>query len=44
MDDFTFGVNWYLNPNTRFMWNYVYSERERVGDAHVLQTRFHIDF
>ncbi len=44
LDDFTFGVNWYLNPNTRFMWNYVYSERERVGDAHVLQTRFHIDF
>lgn len=44
LDDFTFGVNWYLNPNTRVMWNYVYSDRENTGDAHVFQTRFHIDF
>ncbi len=25
MQDFTVGVNWYLNSNVRSMWNYVYS-------------------
>ncbi len=44
LDNFTFGVNWYLNPNTRVMWNYVFANREETENAHIFQTRFHIDF
>ncbi|MFQ5718997.1 MAG: OprO/OprP family phosphate-selective porin [Acidobacteriota bacterium] len=33
LDDLTFGVNWYLNPNTRFMLNYVMADLERRGDG-----------
>ena len=25
-NNFTVGINWYLNPNTRIMFNYVYSD------------------
>ena len=44
LDDFTVALNWYLNPNTRFMFNYVYADREDVGSANIFQMRFHIDF
>ena len=27
LEDITFGLNWYLNPNTRMMFNYVMGER-----------------
>ncbi len=45
----TAGVNWYLNPNTRVMFNYVYADvedRENFddGDLHIVQSRFQIDF
>lgn len=26
----TVGVNWYLNPNTRVTWNYVYGKVDRL--------------
>ena len=42
--DFTFGVNWYLNPNTRFMWNYGWAERIDLGSANLFQSRFQVDF
>jgi len=47
--DVTAGVNWYLNPNTRVMLNYVHSRVDEGGlsgdaDADMLQTRFQIDF
>ena len=29
LDNITFGVNWYLNPNTRVMFNYVTSDLDR---------------
>ncbi|HYG24360.1 MAG TPA: porin [Verrucomicrobiae bacterium] len=47
MDDITLGLNWYLNPNTRVMWNYVFSDVERSGveaSAHIFQTRLAVDF
>jgi phosphate-selective porin OprO/OprP len=40
----TAGLNWYLNPNTRFMWNYIYSEKKNVGNADIFSMRAQIDF
>jgi phosphate-selective porin OprO/OprP len=46
--DHTFGVNWYLNPYTRLMANYIRSETtERapgVGVMDIFMTRFQVDF
>ena len=42
--DLTGGVNWYLNPNARVMFNYVFADLEEVGEAHIFQTRFQVDF
>ena len=40
----TVGVNWYLNPFTRMMFNYVFADLDDVGDTHIFQTRFQVDF
>ena len=46
----TLGVNWYLNPNTRVMLNYVKadptldSDGDSDGDADLFGMRFQIDF
>ena len=48
--DHTFGLNWYLNPYTRLMFNYVHSETTDhpdapgVGIADIFQARFMIGF
>ena len=44
LENLTLGLNWYLNPITRVMWNYVRSEREDVGEVDIFQMRFQIDF
>lgn len=47
--NFTFGANWYLNPNARIMLNYIRASEDdrpdgRNGDLHVVQTRVQVDF
>ena len=46
LDTVTAGVNWYLNPNTRVMLNYVFADAEDKyeGEADILQMRFQVDF
>ena len=44
LDDFTAGLNWYLNPNARVMWNYIRANRESLGKAGVFQMRFQVNF
>lgn len=47
LQDVTIGLNWYLNPNVRVMWNYIHAmaDREDVnGDADIFLMRFQIDF
>jgi len=45
----TSALNWYLNPNTRIMLNYVYADLEdrvdvKDDDIDVFQARFQVDF
>lgn len=42
--DWTAGLNWYLNPNSRVMWNYVRADLDKVGIANIFQMRFQVDF
>jgi len=46
-DNITAALNWYLNPNTRLMLNYIYADVEHdlyEGDMQTLQARFQVDF
>lgn len=46
-NDITLGVNWFLNPNTRIMWNYIHGDVDHDlydGDFDALQMRFQVDF
>jgi phosphate-selective porin OprO/OprP len=47
--NFTAGLNWHLNPNTRLMFNYVYADLEdradvKDDDINIFQARFQVDF
>ncbi len=44
MNDFTLGLNWYLNPYAKIVWNYVRSDVMDIGKANIVQMRFKIDF
>lgn len=44
LKDTTVGLNWYLNPNMRIMWDYVRSDLNGVGNANLFLMRFQVDF
>ncbi len=44
LNDFTVGLNWYLNPNARLMWNYIRANRDPRGKAAIFQTRVQLNF
>lgn len=40
----TVGLNWYINPNMRLMWNYVRADLDDAGKADIYQMRAQFDF
>jgi phosphate-selective porin OprO/OprP len=49
LDDLTFGVNWYLNANTRFMIDYILASLDPTagapdGDTSILAFRWQVNF
>jgi phosphate-selective porin OprO/OprP len=44
LSDISAGLNWYLNPNMKIMWNYVHAEVGSVGQADMALMRLQIDF
>jgi len=49
VEELTLGVNWYWNPNMRWMMNYVHTRRDSVdvansGDVDMLAWRFQVDW
>ena len=44
LGNISFALNWYLNPATRIMTNYIYSNLKDVGKANIVQFRFQVDF
>ncbi len=47
IQDLTFGLNWYLTPMIRIMWNYIHSMPDTVltsEPADILAMRFQVDF
>ncbi|RMH01744.1 MAG: porin [Planctomycetota bacterium] len=44
LDDVTIGANWYLNPNTRIMFDYTRADLQGFDATDIFQTRFQVDF
>lgn len=44
IDGWTLGINWHLNPQTRWMLNFVIPDLDDVGASSAVMMRFQIDF
>jgi phosphate-selective porin OprO/OprP len=44
LDNITVGMNWYLNPNTKVMWDYVHADKDDIGQADMFMMRLQFDF
>lgn len=44
LKDVTVGLNWYLNPNMRIMWDYIRADLDSVGDSTLFMMRMQVDF
>jgi phosphate-selective porin OprO/OprP len=44
LNNVTAGLNWYLNPNTKIMWDYVHADKDTVGQADMFMMRLQFDF
>ena len=44
LNDITAGMNWYLNPNTKIMWDYIHADKEDSGQADIVVMRLQFDF
>ena len=44
VSDLSVGLNWYLNPNARVAWNYVYTDTQDSGFVNIFQMRFQLAF
>ncbi|MDH3649156.1 MAG: porin [Saprospiraceae bacterium] len=44
LSNITVGLNWYLNPVSRLMANYIFANLDEVGKANIFQMRMQIDF
>jgi len=44
LNNITAGLNWYLNPNTIIMWDYVHADKDNVGQASMFMMRLQFDF
>jgi len=44
LDNISAGLNWYLNPNTRILWDFVHADKDHVGQADMFMMRLQVDF
>ncbi|MBN2182230.1 MAG: hypothetical protein JW715_09975 [Sedimentisphaerales bacterium] len=44
LNNITAGLNWYLNPNTKIMWDYVRADKDTIGQANMFMMRLQFDF
>lgn len=42
--NYSLGLNWYLNPNVRTMWNFLYGDPSSGGDINAFLWRFQLAF